>query len=549
MTAPTDFIGDCVDDSVSISRRCRRGQRRPADAHVRRGPIQSFDKRKQVLSKKVVWGALAAAIAVAYGGSTWWAGSQIKSRYETAFNELPKQTALVRVVERKYERNFLGAVSTVTLEIGCAADAVAAAPAPAVAAKPAEGEEAEADEDTTEEAEADSTPLKPFRITLRDTIRHGPLAGGSLAAATIDSELVLDAKTQADAEKLFGKAKPLTAHTKVAFSGAFTTDMTVAPAKVSEKDKGELAWQGAQARMEVNAARTQVRYDLTMPGLDFVDTRSGVTMKMGKLTAKADMDSSAGWILATGKTEGRLDSLEFAAPKGLGTSPGGEQKALPTVLLQSIDLLGEASIKDGLYASGGTLKGSGKIGETKIDKFEMSSSARNIHAAGYKKLADAWMQSSAANGCGKGGSKASQAAIKALTEQLAPDLKAMAKYSPAFGLDKMLIEVDGKRAEISYSAGLAGVTDEDLQAPGTALLMKRGVLKANARLPMKWLEKLAETGASSGQTPPPEMVAGLVEQGEEKGFVKRDGDDVTAHVEYSEGNLKLNGKPLGAQGK
>lgn len=496
------------------------------------------------MSKKAVLGVLAAAIAVAYGGSTWWAASQIKSRYDIAFDELPKQTAMVRVVERSYDRSFLGAVSTVTLEIGCAPEAVAAAPAPA--AKPAEGEEAEADED--KDAEADATPSKPFRITLRDTIHHGPLAGGSLAAATIDSELVLDAKTQAEVEKLFGKAKPLTVHTKVGFSGAFTTDMTVAPVKLTEDGKGQFNWQGAQARAEVNAARTQVRYELTMPGMDFNDTRSGLTMKMGKLAVKADMDSSAGWILATGKTEGHLDSLEFAAPKGLGNAPGGEHKALPTVLLQGLDLLGDATIKDGLYASGGTLKGSGKIGETKIDKFEVSSSARNIHAAGYKKLADAWMQSSAANGCGKGGSKASQDAIKALTDQLAPDLKAMAKYSPEFSLDKALVEIDGKRGEISYTVGLTGVTDEDLQVPGTGLLMKRGVLKANARLPMKWLEKLAETGAGSGQTPPPEMVAGLVEQGEQKGFVKRDGDDVTAKVEFSEGSLKVNGKPLGAAG-
>lgn len=533
-------------ESVSIAPRCRRGQRRHAHAHSRRGPIRSFDKRKQVLSKKAVLGVLAAAIAVAYGGSTWWAASQIKSRYDTAFDELPKQTAMVRVVERNYDRGFLGAVSTVTLEIGCAPEPAAAAPAPV--AKSAEGEEADADTDEDKDAEADTAPLKPFRITLRDTIHHGPLAGGSLAAATIDSELVLDAQTQANVEKFFGKAKPLTAHTKVGFSGAFTTDMTVAPAKLAEDGKGQFTWQGAQARMEVNAARTQVRYDLTMPGLDFSDTRSGVTMKMGKLAVKADMDSSAGWILATGKTEGRLDSLEFAAPKGLGTAPGGEHKALPTVLLQGIDLIGEASIKDGLYASGGTLKGSGKIGETKIDKFEVGSSARNIHAAGYKKLADAWMQSGAANGCGKGGSKASQEAIKALTDQLAPDIKAMAKYSPEFGLDKMLVEIDGKRAEISYTAGLTGVTDEDLQAPGTALMMKRGVFKANARLPMKWLEKLAETGAESGQTPPPEMVAGLVEQGEQKGFVKRDGDDVTAQVEFSAGSLKVNGKPLGAPG-
>ncbi|MBN8756171.1 MAG: hypothetical protein BGP22_24625 [Variovorax sp. 67-131] len=509
--------------------------------------IRSFDKRKQALSKKAaVLGVLAAAIAVAYGGSTWWAGSQVKSRYDTAFDELPKQTALVRVVERNYDRGFLGAVSTVTLEIGCAPDATAAAQ------KPAAGEEADKDADEEPEEEADAAPAKPLRFTIRDTIHHGPLAGGTLAAATIDSELVLDAKTQADAKKLFGEAKPLSAHTKVAFSGAFTSDLTVAPAKLAEEGKGQMTWQGAQLRMDVNAARTQVRYDLTMPGFDLNDTRTGLTMKMGKLTAKADMDSSAGWFLATGKTEGRLDTLEFAAPKGLGASAGDDdtpRKPLPTVLLQGIDLVGGASIKDGLYASEGTLKGAGKIGATKIDKFELTSGARRIHAAGYKKLADAWIQSSAANGCGKGGSKASQAAMSALADQLAPDLKAMAKYGPEAGIDKMLVEIDGKRAELSYSVSMAGVTDEDLQSPGTALLLKRGVLKANARLPMQWLEKLAETGAESGQTPPPETVALLVTQGEQSGFVKRDGDDVTAQVEFSDGNLKVNGKPLGGLGK
>ena len=497
-------------------------------------------KEKSILSKKAVLGVLAAAIALAYGGGTWLAGAKVKSSYEAALDEVPKQTALVRVVERSYERGFFGAVSTVTIELGCAADAAAAVPVPAV--KPAE-------EEDEEEAEEAATPFKAVRITFRDTIRHGPLAGGTLAAATIDSELVFDVKGQAKAEQIFGKARPLTAHTKVAFDGAYTTDLAVAPASLAEEGKARFAWQGAQARIEMNGARTRVRYELTMPGLDVSDARTGATFKMGKLAGKADMDKGDGWVLATGKTEARLDSLEFAAPKGLGGAAGGEGKALPAVLLQNIDMLAEASIANGLYASTGTVKGTGKIGDTKIDKFEMSSGGRRIHAAGYKKLADAWMQSSAANGCGKGGNKASQAAMKVLFDQLAPDLKAMAKYSPEFGLDRMLVEIGGKRGELSYTAGMAGVTDEDLQAPGMALLMKRGVLKASARLPMQWLEQMAAAGAGSGQTPPPEMMAGLVEQGEEKGFVKREGDDVTAQLEYAEGSLKLNGKPLGTPGK
>jgi len=169
------------------------------------------------VSKKAVLGALAAAIALAYGGSTWWAGTKIKSVFDTALDELPKQTALVRVVDRSYEKGFFGAVSTVTIEIGCAAQTAAQVPA----IKPAEGDDEEGDGES-------AAPFKPVRLTFRDTIRHGPLAGGTLAAATIDSELVLDVKSQAKAEQLFGKAKPLTAYTKVGFDGGYTSDLTVA---------------------------------------------------------------------------------------------------------------------------------------------------------------------------------------------------------------------------------------------------------------------------------------------------------------------------------
>lgn len=512
------------------------------------------------MSKKTALGVLAAAIVVAYGGSTWWAGTQVKSSYDVAFGELPKQTALVRVIERSYDRSFLGAVSTVTLELGCPAEAETAPAVTAPAANPAtnaaaattdtaeattEGEE----EPNEDDGDAATPPPKPVRITIRDTIHHGPFAGGTLAAAVIDSELVLDAKAQAEAEKLFGKAKPLTAHTKVGFGGGFTTDLTVAPAKLAEEGKGEFAWQGAQARLDMDAARTRLRYDMTMPGLDVNTAAKGVQMKMGKFTAKADMDGSAGWMLATGKTEGRLDSFEFNAPKGLAAGAQAEEGAAPAkaikVLLQNIDLIGEATIKDGLYASEGTFKGKGKINETAIDKFELASSARRIQVAGYKKLADAWLQSTAGAGCGQR-SKAQKDAMQALIEQLAPDLKAMAKHSPEAGIDRMLVEVGGQSAEISYSVALAGVTDEDLQLPGNSLVLKRGVLKANARVPVKWIEKLAETGAGSGQTPPPEMVAGLIEQAEQNGYVKRAGDDVVSQVEFSEGQLKLIGKPVGS---
>jgi hypothetical protein len=168
------------------------------------------------LSKKAVLGVLAAAIAVAYGGSTWWAGSQVKSRYDTAFDELPKQTALVRVVERNYERGFLGAVSTVTLEIGCARRRPAAATPHPPPPSPRKARTAEADEEDTE-AEADSTP--PSRCAspsaTPSTTARWPADRSPRPPST--ANWCSTPRPRPTSKKLFGEAKPLSAHTKVGF--------------------------------------------------------------------------------------------------------------------------------------------------------------------------------------------------------------------------------------------------------------------------------------------------------------------------------------------
>ena len=80
-------MGNSLGNSVSIARRCRRGQRGPGAlpvlVHMAAGAYPIIrHKREKALSKKAVLGVgiLAAAIAVAYGGSTWWAGSQVNMR-------------------------------------------------------------------------------------------------------------------------------------------------------------------------------------------------------------------------------------------------------------------------------------------------------------------------------------------------------------------------------------------------------------------------------------------------------------------------------------
>jgi len=482
------------------------------------------------MGKRTVLSTVAAAIVIAYGGGTWWTGQQMAARYDAALTELSAQRSIVRVIDHHYERGFFGATSTLTLEVGCAFGA------PAGAASPTQSPDEEADGEPAEAAK----PIEPLRFTVRNTIHHGPLAGGTLAAATIDSELVLEPKAQAEAKKFFGDAQPATAHTRIAFAGAIATELVFAPGKLSDPDKGDLVWQGARLRMAVDGARTRASYDLSLPGSSFSDAARGVRVSVGPITSQADMAIGAGWLLATGTTQARLDSLVF--DMSAGTGPAAE-KALD-LKLQGIDMAGQATLKDGLLGSTGTVTGSGQLGSTPL-KFELSTFARGLEASGYQKVTETWMKSNLGNGCNAPDNQETVRALTALVEQLAPDLKAMARFEPAMGIDKLIVDIGDQRGEASYSVGVAGVTNEDVQGPGTQLLLKRGVLKASARVPQSWLEQIAATGADQGVTPPAEMVAGLLEQSEAKGMVQRLGEDVVAQIEFSDGRLKINGKPFG----
>lgn len=86
----------------------------------------------------------------------------------------------------------------------------------------------------------------------------------------------------------------------------------------------------------------------------------------------------------------------------------------------------------------------------------ISGSFSRIQAAGCKELTDALLRFRAEDRRGQS-SKASLAAMQAMAEQLAPDLKALAKYGPEMDL-KLVAEIGGERGEVSYTAGMAGVT-------------------------------------------------------------------------------------------
>ena len=159
------------------------------------------------MKHKAVW-AVAALVVLggAWLGATAWSGRQAQLRYGTELSRLEARFPFMRVTDRRYDKGFFSATATTSFQVGC--------PRPGV---------------------------PPATLTVTSVVRHGPLAGRTLAAAVIDSQLALAGAAQPVAAAFSGAA-PLTVHTVIGFTGRGRSSFESPPAHASIGGRAELDW-------------------------------------------------------------------------------------------------------------------------------------------------------------------------------------------------------------------------------------------------------------------------------------------------------------------
>ena len=418
------------------------------------------------MSKSVAVGiAVGAVVVVAagYAGATAWAGQKTQARYQDQVAKVQSQYPFLKVGEQRYEKGFFTSTSTMSFQIGCAA--------------------------------ADGKPAPT--IVVVDTIHHGPLAGGAVAAAVIDSQIGLGGEPGQRVAAMFGGA-PLTAHTVVGFAGNYSSVVHSSPAKIPVPEGAELAWQGLDGTFEANADASAVSYRLKSPGLALSDPAHGATVRLAALEMRADAKAVPGsGLLKVGKAEGSLGSMEMTMAPPAGSAAAGKPLSAS---LGAIRFSNETSVTGDLLGGTGTMSGSGAIDGAKIDKFEMKVSMKRIHAPTYQRLMET--MSKANPGCDAAGKAAADPA--ALLAKLQADLVALLQFNPEFSMDSLAIDYAGQHGEIAYSLAMQGVTAAEAQAPLMPLLIQHGHATASARLPVAWIRQLAQASAArlqGGATP------------------------------------------------
>jgi len=186
------------------------------------------------------------------------------------------------------------------------------------------------------------------------------------------------------------------------------------------------------------------------------------------------------------------------------------------------------------------------VSGVKLDKFDMQVSLKRLHAPTYERL----MQYVLAGASHCDAVKAAAADPQQVLALMQQGLGALLPFNPEYALDRLAVEIEGERGELSYSLGVQGVSEADLQLPLPALLMGKATFKGQASLPVAWVEKTLAGfgGAQADPAVQAQTTRAMLDKMTVDGFVVREGGQLSTQFSFDKGQMVVNGKPIGPAG-
>jgi uncharacterized protein YdgA (DUF945 family) len=245
--------------------------------------------------------------------------------------------------------------------------------------------------------------------------------------------------------------------------------------------------------------------------------------------------------LRAGRSQGELESaeLEFTAAPDAGGTPH-------KLSVDHFRFSQETSVDKGLMNAVARADGHGRIDDTRLDRIEMQATTKRFDALAYQGVVRRLVGTDAAS-CAR---KAPDPAQLLASPDMQAALLKVLSANPEVSLDRLAVEVGGKRAELGYLVGVNGFTAEDAKLPLPASLMTRGYGSARVKLPADWIQQAMayvaqQSGQSSDVADRAAMVDLMLGKVIEQGYVVREDDMLRSEVAFRNGQATINGKPLG----
>jgi uncharacterized protein YdgA (DUF945 family) len=191
--------------------------------------------------KSIILAAAVVVLAAGYAASSWYLGKRI----ETVLAEVDAQITAqpwLRLVRHDYERGLLSARDTIVVDIPTAAFRP-----PSLSA-------------------GERNAAESVRITLRTSVRHGPLPGfGAPAIARTSTVVEFDEAVEQKAKEIFGGKPPVEIRSSYDFDGGGRSTIVSPPFRVTasgQAEDGQVTWSADGLDFAVEFTRGLAQYSL-----------------------------------------------------------------------------------------------------------------------------------------------------------------------------------------------------------------------------------------------------------------------------------------------
>ncbi len=474
--------------------------------------------------KRVV-SAVVALLVLAWPTATWWMGKQIEARLAEQYKALA-QMPFIKVVKRDFQRGFASSTDDVIFEVfGDMFRRLAKV-------RDAQGNAAEVPQ--------------PLRFTVKSRVDHGPIVGGGLSAAVVDSEFVLDDESMRELAKVLGDKKPLTARTVFGFDGGGRSTVE-SPAFthrfIGPDGAAAINWGGVKA--DTTFTRDMAGFTLVgeVPRLEVQDEGvhmliSGIRMSGNQKRLFADEP-----MFYSGTQKFDIAQIDIKPAKAAALLADGDPVApLQPVTMKNLTYAVDMPVTGGDFIDVVTRISAVSIlvGQQEFGPAHFDVSTKHLHARTVAKVYHDAMQMYA-------DPQVLADKLGTAVEPLKNKAMGLLAHHPEFSVDRLAFTSPHGQSHVAARVKLTGVKPEDLSM-GLGLLTKLDAT-ADLKLPEALL---ADLGGANAQSPQDkqmvrQMFSAQVDGLAQQGYVTRTNGILEFKLALSAGQLTINGKPFDPQ--
>ncbi len=464
------------------------------------------------MSKKILIPAvIIAAAGLGYVGTGWWLGGQVEAHNE-AYHQFLNKQAYLKIAQASYHRGVFSSTAETTLELT--------------------GSVAYSYREVMSKL---GVTAAPFRLTLKETIQHGPFPGlmhGDFhpARAIVKTEIVWPEHIRKALAEVYGNQDPLSLTTFVAWNGDRRMEVQ-SPALTKQLDNGEgtVQWSGLAGQVNYNSKFDHYVYHFDSAGLTATG-KDGSKVAVSQISFDGESQRAFDDLML-GKSGFKIADIRFE-PK-MPLLPAVQMKGLN----YQVDATAQGEYVDVAARVGlDTVTAQGK----KYGPAHYDIKLTHLHGPTLAKLSQALtdiqkqdISPDQANGMMMG----------ALMQHGIPLLQ----HTPEFQIERISIELPEGEAKITARAKLVNFDGSEIQQP--AKLLEKVDAAVDIAFPEAVARQLAAKAmatklAAGGATGEGDIQALIDQQIESligQNYVVRSGKQLTTKAAFLKGKLQVNG--------